>query len=110
MRDEKVYYPDAMVVCQGQLPNGFYETEPCLLIEVPSSSTKETDLREKADVYPSLSSPQTYLIVDSETRSVRCYWPEDGEWRVLDYIQDGEIQRPCLEGSVSLEQIYRGLL
>lgn len=26
IRDEKVYYSDAMVVCQGQLPNEFYET------------------------------------------------------------------------------------
>ncbi len=99
-----------MAVCQGQLPNEFYETEPCLLVEVLSSSTKDIDLREKADVYQSLSSLQTYLIVDSETRSVRRYWREGREWKVLDYIDDGEIPLPCLEGSVSLEQIYRGLL
>lgn len=108
--DEKVYYPDAMVVCQGELPNEFYETEPCLLVEVLSPSTKDIDRREKADVYRSLHSLQTYLIVDSESRTVRHYWREAGEWRVMDYVQQGDILLPCLEGSVSLEQIYRGVL
>lgn len=110
IRDEKVYYSDAMVVCQGQLPNEFYETEPCLLVQVLSSSTKEIDQREKADVYRSLPSLQTYLIVDSESRSVRRYWREGEEWRVMDYVQDGVIPLPCLQGEVSLEQIYRGIL
>ncbi|WP_337868251.1 Uma2 family endonuclease [Meiothermus sp.] len=110
IRDEKVYYPDAMVVCQGQLPNEFYETEPCLLVEVLSPSTKDIDQREKADVYRSLPSLQTYLIVDSVSRSVRRYWREGEEWRVMDYVQDGVIPLPCLQGEVSLEQIYRGIL
>lgn len=110
VRDEKVYYPDIMVVCTPTPANNYYETEPCLLIEVLSPSTKDIDQREKADVYRSIPSLQTYLIVDTESKTVRRYWLEGQEWQVQDYVGDGEIPLPCLEAAIGLEQIYRGIL
>ncbi|MBF6593700.1 MAG: Uma2 family endonuclease [Thermaceae bacterium] len=109
IRREKVYYPDVMGVCQGEPPDEYYETDPCILVEVLSPSTKDIDQREKADAYRSIPSLQTYLIVDTESRTVRCYWLEGQDWQVQDYV-DGEIPLPCLEGTIGLEQIYRGVL
>lgn len=41
--DEKVYYRNVLVVCQGELPNEFYKSEPCILVEVLSPGTKDLD-------------------------------------------------------------------
>lgn len=104
------YYPDVMVVCGKPEPDPFYETEPCILVEVLSPSTKTTDLREKLTAYKSLPSVQTYLIVDSERLAVRhIAKQDDGHWRQEDLTGDGDIPLRCLGGVLSLPQIYRGV-
>lgn len=108
IRREKVYYPDVMVVCEGEPPNEYYETNPCILVEVLSPSTKDIDQREKADAYRSIPSLQAYLIVDTESRTVRRYWLEGQEWQVQDHTE-GEIPLPCLGETIGLEQIYQGV-
>jgi len=104
------YYPDVMAVCDKPEPDPFYETEPCVLVEVLSPSTKNTDLREKLTVYKSLPSVQTYLIVDAERLAVRHISKgEGGRWQQEDLTGDGDIPLPCLGGVLSLPQIYRGV-
>ena len=104
------YYPDVMAVCGKSEPDPFYETEPCVLVEVLSASTKDTDLREKLIAYKSLPSVQTYLIVEAERLAVRRFWVEpDGRWQQEDLTGDGDIPLPCLGGVLSLPQIYRGV-
>lgn len=104
------YYPDVMVVCGRDEPDPFYEAEPCVLVEVLSPSTKNTDLREKLIAYKSLPSVQTYLIVEAERLAVRHIAKgEDGRWRQQDLTGDGDIALPCLGGVLSLPQIYRGI-
>ncbi len=99
-----------MVVYDKPEPDPFYETEPCVLVEVLSPSTKNTDLREKLMAYKSLPSVQTYLIVDAERLAVRRFWAEpDGRWHQEDLTGDGDIPLPCLDGVLSLPQIYRGI-
>ncbi len=104
------YYPDVMVVCDHDEPDPFYETDPCILVEVLSPSTKTTDLREKLTAYKSLPSVQTYLIVDAERLAVRHIAKgADGHWLQEDLTGDGDIPLPCLGGVLSLPQIYRGV-
>ncbi len=59
-----------MAVCGKSEPDPFYETEPCVLVEVLSPNTKDPDLREKLVAYKSLPSVQTYLIVAAERLAV----------------------------------------
>ncbi len=102
------YYPDVMAVCDKPEPDPFYETEPCVLVEVLSPSTKSTDLREKLTAYKSLPSVQTYLIVEAERLAVRHISKgDDGHWRQEDLTGDGDIPLHCLGGVLSLPQIYR---
>ncbi len=104
------YYPDVMVVCDKSEPDPFFETEPCVLVEVLSPSTKNTDLREKLTAYKGLPSVQTYLIVEAERLVVRRFWKEtDGHWHQEDLTGDGDIALPCLGGTLTLPQIYRGV-
>ena len=104
------YYPDVMVVCDKPEPDPFFETEPCVLVEVLSPSTKSTDLREKLTAYKGLPSVQTYLIVEAERLVVRRFWKEtNGHWQQEDLTGDGDIALPCLDGVLTLPQIYRGV-
>ena len=104
------YYPDVMVVCNKPEPDPYFETEPCVLVEVLSPSTRSTDLREKLNAYKSLPSVQTYLIVETERLVVRhISRSADGRWHQEDLTGDGDILLPCLDGTLSLPQIYRGV-
>lgn len=104
------YYPDVMVVCQKDEPDPFFETEPCILVEVLSPSTKSTDVREKLLAYKSLPSVQTYLIVEAERLAVRHISKnKSGYWHQEDLTGDGDIPLSCLGGVLSLPQIYQGV-
>ncbi len=106
--DNVFYYPDVMAVCNKPEPDPFFETEPCILVEVLLPSTKNTDLREKLTAYKSLPSVQTYLIVEAERLAVRRFWvDETRRWKQEDLTGDGDIPLPCLGGELSLPQIYR---
>ncbi len=108
--EKAIYYPDVMVVCGKELPDEYYETEPCILVEVLSPSTAIVDLREKKLEYIRLPSLRTYLIVDQDTLLVRhCWRDEEGHWREQDLAGDGLISLPCLGGDISLVQMYRGV-
>ncbi len=108
--EDNFCYPDVMVVCDKPEPDPFFETEPCVLVEVLSPSTKSTDLREKLTAYKSLPSVQTYLIVEAERLVVRRFWVDEARrWRQEDLTGDGDIPLPCLGGVLSLPQIYRGV-
>ncbi len=101
------YYPDIMVAC-GVGASEYYETEPCILVEVLSPTTASVDLREKYLEYTRLPSLRTYLIVDQDTLFVRHWWrDEEGHWHQKDLTGDGDIPLPCLGGQISLPQIYR---
>ena len=107
--EKAFYYPDAMAVCGGPVPHDCYETEPCVLVEVLSPSTCSVDLREKMLAYQSISSLQTYLIVDTETMTVRHFWRDaQGRWQQQDLTGSGDIALPCLEGTLTFADLYRG--
>lgn len=108
--DSVFYYPDVMAICNKPEPDPFFETDPCVLVEVLSPSTKNTDLREKLTAYKSLPSVQTYLIVEAERLAVRRFWvDETRRWNQEDLTGDGDIPLPCLGGVLTLPQIYRGV-
>ncbi|MEM6430656.1 MAG: Uma2 family endonuclease [Deinococcota bacterium] len=104
------YYPDVMVTCNKPEPDPYFDTEPCILVEVLSRSTKDIDLREKLVAYQSLPSVQLYLIVDSERLAIKEYYRDaDGVWQYQELTGSGDINLPCLGGTLSLQQIYRNI-
>ena len=105
------FYPDVMLVCVNDQPSEFYETLPCLLVEVLSPSTAHNDRRDKYRAYTALPSLQTYLIVSQESRYVVAYERQPGgEWQMREIRNQGEIDIPCLGLSLTLEQIYGRLV
>ena len=102
------YYPDVMVVCEKDVVNEYYKENPCLIIEVLSTSTKNTDKREKLDLYMKISSLQSYVLIDSQKRYVTGYYHRDNDWeeRVWDKGV-GEVDFTCSGTGLSLDNIYQ---
>ncbi|GGI78518.1 Uma2 family endonuclease [Deinococcus wulumuqiensis] len=105
------FYPDVMLACDHDPPSEFYETLPCLLVEVLSPSTAHNDRRDKYRAYTALPSLHTYLIVSQTERYVVAYERQaDGGWAMRELRNQGEVDIPCLGLTLTLEQMYGRLV
>ena len=71
-----------------------------------SDSTEHTNFGKKLDEYMRLPSLQNYVLVASDSRFVVVYRREGTRWTVESLEETGEFDVPCLETTVTLEQIY----
>lgn len=106
----KYYFPDLMVSCEPSTynPETIVLAAPCLLVEILSKSTFREDKSDKWQIYQTLESLQTYLMIDSLSRSAALYQRTDNGW---DYQEIGEsipIQLPCLDLTLTLADLYEG--
>lgn len=86
----------------------FYETAPCLLVEVTSPSTESIDRREKLAVYKNIPSLKAYLIVEQNRKVIERYWrDEEGEWRRAALYNRGSVPVPCPETTLALGDLRR---
>jgi Uma2 family endonuclease len=107
-RGTRYRYPDFAVSCApGDDP--LFLDNPCLIVEVLSDSTETTDFGKKLDEYTHLPSLQRYVLVASDSRLVVVYRREGTRWVVESLEDAGEFDVPCLEVTLTLDQIYAGL-
>jgi Uma2 family endonuclease len=104
------YYPDVMLVCDAQDGERYFKTAPAVLVEVLSKSTAAHDRFGKYGMYTAIPSLQTYLIVEQDERRVYAYTRTDGRWTLQELIGTGEIHLPSLGRTLSLDEIYDGVL
>ncbi|SEJ37458.1 Endonuclease, Uma2 family (restriction endonuclease fold) [Deinococcus reticulitermitis] len=105
-----MFYPDVMLVCADETPHQYFETRPCLLVEVLSPSTVANDRVGKYAMYTGIASLQTYLIVEQTERRVYEYQRAGDEWRLREVAGEGEVGVPCLNLALSLDDIYGGVI
>jgi Uma2 family endonuclease len=112
--NDRIYYPDVMVVCTPVDLDAQVVRDPCLAVEVLSPGTRRTDRGEKLDTYRAIPSLRTYLIVEQTARLVDRYWRDQhGDWQhetISDAERGGAIPVPCPEATLTLDAIYRGIL
>ena len=101
-------YPDVVIGC-GDNSSEYFIDHPCLIVEVQSNSTAETNNGAKLEEYTSLVSLQRYAIVSQKTRQVVVYKRSGDAWTFAVLQGTGEFDLPCLETTLSLDQIYAGL-
>jgi Uma2 family endonuclease len=110
LRRNVFYYPDVVVAC-GEPGDSHEEDAPCLVVEVLSPTTRETDLREKALNYRRKRSIQAYLVVHQyEARVERHYRDAGAAWRYDDVAGAGDVPVPCPETALTLDEIYDGVV
>lgn len=104
------FYPDVMLVCEPDDGSSYAESRPCLLVEIISNSTASHDRFGKYGIYTAIPSLQTYLIVEQKERRVYAYTRQADKWHLDDLTGEGEINLPCLSRTLTLEEIYAGVL
>ena len=100
-------YPDVVVSCDPGTEK-YYLENPCFIAEVLSESTAHTDHNAKLEEYTRLPSLKRYAIISSDLRRVILYKRTENGWTV-EILEQGEIDIPCLNTTVTLEQIYVNL-
>ena len=118
--DQKVYipsfdrgvYPDCMTICDEE---EFYGdstsvlTNPSLIIEVLSASTKEYDSNGKFEGYRSIPSFKEYVLVWQTIPKVQSWYKEAEDlWRISSaYGLDKTIQLYSIDCEIALKDIYK---
>ena len=108
--DDRIYYPDVLVLCTRLPGDTLVVREPCVIVEVTSPSTVRVDRGEKLDAYRRLTSLRTYLVVDQRRRRVDRHWRDvAGAWQREEYVVEGTVPVACLDASLTLDEIYEGV-
>lgn len=111
----KVVYPDAVVICEKP---AYYEgrkdtiTNPLLIVEVLSKSTKDHDRSLKFDYYRTLPSFKEYVLIEQNKKRISVFTKQDdATWIIKDYIGEDAIAilHHLHNCPISLKRLYRGL-
>lgn len=104
----RLYYPDAMVVCDSRSATEHFQDRPVVIIEILSDSTRRTDLGEKRDAYLTISSLKVLLLVEHESPTVIAYRrkPEGGFAAEQYSGLDAVIPLQEIEASLPLADLY----
>jgi Uma2 family endonuclease len=108
--DEFVYHPDLIVACNQEGWGKNYMSNPKLVAEVLSPSTKAIDRREKAMAYRRVSSIEEYVLLEQDEHRVIVH-RRDEDWKpqVLAGPQ-AILELRSISLAVPLAQIYAGTL
>jgi len=105
-------YPDVMVIC-GKIElvkrRNDTVTNPVLIVEVLSESTRDYDRGMKFNMYKQVPSLQEYVVVESENPRVECYRRgADDQW-VVEMIDDtsATVRLASVACEISISEIYR---
>jgi Uma2 family endonuclease len=103
----RIRYPDVVISC-GPGNDEYVLENPCFIADILSQSTEQTDFFTKLDEYKQLPSLERYAVVSQDKPGIALYKRVNNHWEV-ETLTHGKIDIPCLNISLSLEQIYQGL-
>jgi Uma2 family endonuclease len=107
-------YPDISIICdKADLTDDKFDTatNPAVIIELLSKSTRNYDRFEKFSLYRDIASLKEYILVDTQKIHIENYVRNaDNTWQLTDYnaISDNLIIT-AVNISVSIADIYAGL-
>lgn len=100
------YYPDMMVACGENEDSPYYRTNPVLLVEVLSPSTRRTDLTEKLAHYTQIPSLLEYIIVHPDNPHVVIYRRGNG-WQPEHFFAGDSFSLESVPAVLEVEALYR---
>lgn len=100
------YYPDIMAACGDNEDDPYYRTNPLLIVEVLSPSTKRIDLTEKLENYKQIASLLEYVVVSQDTPWIRVYRRRNN-WQLETFGIDDSFVLESVELEISVMDIYR---
>lgn len=104
--NDNFFYPDIVVFTKNF--KRYFTSEPILIIEILSETTRKYDLTDKFIQYQKIPSLQYYLCVEPEQQVVFFYFKnENGEWLAETFTKDESmIELPALIISFSVKDVY----
>ncbi|MCB2261900.1 MAG: Uma2 family endonuclease [Candidatus Thiosymbion ectosymbiont of Robbea hypermnestra] len=100
-------YPDLFVRCATERGNPFFKTDPLLVVEVLSPSTRSYDRGNKRLAYQSLVSLQEYVLIAQDTPSVECYRrTADGWERAIGQGLNESLSLQSVALDIELSELY----
>jgi Uma2 family endonuclease len=106
-----VLYPDVMVTC-GKAEAGDEQTvtDPKLVIEVLSPSTRGYDKRDKFILHRSLASLREYVLIDPAQRQVEVFtWAEGGTWTLTDQTSADALTLASIDCTLAMALVFKGV-
>lgn len=109
-RNEFLYYPDVMVVCERGTPKDLWTNAPKLIVEVLSPSTRSIDEREKRLNYQQIPTLEEYAIVPQTRAEITLYRRSEDWWPLLLKTTRVSAEFASIGLTVPLAQIFEGAL
>ena len=106
--DVRFYYPDIQVSCEEEA-EAYYNTIPCLIVEVLSESTARKDRTEKLLAYQGIASLQEYVLCSQDTPLVEVYRRRQG-WQRERFTEGETVLLESVGLAVSIDDLYGFLL
>ncbi len=107
-------YPDIIIVCgKPELTDEKSDTltNPSVIIELLSKSTRNYDKGEKFTLYRDIDSLKEYILIDTEKIHVEKHVRQaDNSWQLTDYKQmKNSFTIESVQISLSLKDVYEGV-
>lgn len=102
------YYPDVQVSCEDE-DNKYYNTSPCLIVEVLSESTARIDRNEKLTAYRQLPSLQEYVLCSQDFPAIEIY-RRSTNWTVERFTAGQTVTLESVGYELVLDELYDFLL
>ena len=108
---EGVLYPDVMVTCgKAEAGDELTITDPTLVIEVLSPSTKGYDKRDKFILYRTLMSLREYVLIDPAKRQVEVFTLADaGAWLLTDQTNANSLTLKSIDCQLLMAVVFKGV-
>ncbi len=105
-------YPDAMLVCgRVEFAPGRNDTltNPLIVVEVLSPSTRDYDWGFKFELYRAIESLQEYLLIDQARIHVEYFHKlEHGQWVLIDYnLPETTLTLQSINLDLAISRIYQ---
>jgi Uma2 family endonuclease len=101
------YYPDVQVSCADETDK-YYNTSPCLIVEVLSDSTARIDRIEKLSAYTRLPSLQEYVLCSQDSPVVEIYRKRTA-WQVEYYVSGQSFMLESVDLALPVDELYQFL-
>lgn len=108
LHEDYFYYPDVHVTCEREL-NNYYNTAPCLVVEILSSQTARIDRSEKFAAYRLLPSLQEYLLCSQDSPIVEIYRREQN-WEVEYFMAGASFELRSVKASLKVNDLYEFII
>lgn len=110
-QEQRFTYPDVMVIAgQPEYYNNRKDTvtNPVLIVEVLSESTKEYDRTKKFKAYSTISTFQEYVLIGQTAKSIEQFSKTGNKkWSFRLYDEEDEaIEFTAIDAQVSLNDLY----